>query len=253
MLNSLLHPLLSLSGWEGYLLVAALCFGEAAVFLGFVLPGETAVVYGGVLASEHHLSIIPLCVIVVCCAIAGDTVGYAVGRLFGPRLLQIKLLQRHAGVDKTRAFVARRGAMAVFFGRFTAVFRALVPGIAGASGVPYWTFALANAAGGLCWGLCFTLAGYYVGQKVLSAGTTVSTVILSLAAVALIALEVRRRLKDRAERRRPPGPAAPVAGAPDAPGAPATPAPAPDAAAVPGTGPGERSGTGAGPGSEGRP
>lgn len=209
MVNTVLHPLLSLAGWEGYLLVAALCFGEAALFLGFVLPGETAVVYGGVLASEHHLSLVPLAILVVCCAIAGDTVGYFVGRLIGPRLLQTRLLRGHEGVERTRRFVARRGALAVFFGRFTAVFRALVPGIAGVSEVPYLTFALANAAGGILWGLLYTLAGYYVGQRVLSAGSTVSTVILSVAAAGLIALEVRRRLRRRVERHQPHQAAAP--------------------------------------------
>src|SRR5579871_457123 len=155
MLSKLLHPLLSLGGWQAYALVAALCFGEAAVMLGFVLPGETAVVLGGVLAYEGHVSLLWMTVIVVCCAIAGDSVGYEVGRHFGPRLLRLRLLQRPA-VEKAQDFVRRRGMLAVFIGRFTAVFRALMPGIAGMTGLSYPRFLAANALGGIIWGIAFT-------------------------------------------------------------------------------------------------
>ncbi len=146
-MNTLLSPLLGLGGWEAYALVGALCFGEAALFVGFVLPGETAVVLGGVLASEHHVSLSWICTLVVVCAIVGDSVGYEVGRRFGPYLLAHRPLQGHPGVERTREFLQRRGAYAVFVGRFAAVFRALVPGVAGASEVRYRTFLAANAAG----------------------------------------------------------------------------------------------------------
>lgn len=201
MLNSLVHPLLSIGGWEGYLLVAFFCFGEAAFFLGFFLPGETAVVFGGILASEHELALVPLLALVVGCAVAGDSVGYAIGRRYGPRLLETRLLRNRPAVGRARAFVERRGAPAVFIGRFTALFRTLVPGMAGVSYVRYSTFLVANAAGGLLWGVGYTLAGYYIGQKILKTGSYVSYGIIGAAAVVLLALEVRRRRRERAERR----------------------------------------------------
>ena len=64
MLKTLLHPILGLNGWEAYVIVGALCFGEAALMLGFFLPGETAVVLGGVLASEHRVSLVTMVVVV---------------------------------------------------------------------------------------------------------------------------------------------------------------------------------------------
>ncbi len=73
--SSLASDLTHLSGWLAYGLVAALVFGETAIFLGFVLPGETAVVLGGVLASRGHVSLGLLMVIVVVAAIAGPLVG----------------------------------------------------------------------------------------------------------------------------------------------------------------------------------
>jgi membrane protein DedA with SNARE-associated domain len=195
--NTLLNPLLGLGGWEAYALVGALCFGEAALFVGFVLPGETAVVFGGVLASEHHVSLWWICALVVLCAIVGDSVGYEVGRRFGPVLLSHRPLKGHPGVERTRDFLQRRGAYAVFIGRFAAVFRALVPGVAGASEVRYRTFLAANAAGGLIWGVAYTLAGYAVGksyQKVLTWGGRTSAAIIVVVVVAVVAaLVVRRR------------------------------------------------------------
>ena len=70
------------------MIVGAVCFGEASVFVGFVLPGETAVVIGGVLASLHRVNLAGMLVVVVICAIVGDSVGYEVGRRFGPALVR---------------------------------------------------------------------------------------------------------------------------------------------------------------------
>ena len=202
MLNSLLSPILGLHGLAAYAIVAVLCFGEAAFLLGFVVPGETAVVLGGVLASEHHVSLPAMVVLVVVAAIVGDTVGYAVGKHFGPGLLRHRLLRDRPGVDKAREFLKRRGSTAVFLGRFTAVFRALVPGIAGMSDLPYRRFFVANALGGLIWGVAYTVAGYAVGlsyRRVLSDASTVSTAIIAVVAAALVAWLVRRRVKERRE------------------------------------------------------
>ncbi|MGB9112907.1 MAG: DedA family protein [Acidimicrobiales bacterium] len=198
-MSSLLGPLLSLGGAEAYALVAALCFGEAALFLGFVLPGETAVILGGVLASEHHVSLVGMCLIAVGGAIAGDSVGYEVGRIFGPWLLQHRPLKGRRSVERTRALIKNRGAVGVFIGRFVAVFRALVPGIAGVSGMPYRRFLVANASGGLIWGLGYTFAGFEVGKayaKVITYGTYVSSSILGLAAIALVVFVVWRRRRE---------------------------------------------------------
>lgn len=203
MLSRILHPILGLSGWEAYLLVGVLCFGEAAVLLGFVLPGETAVVLGGVLAQQHHVNLGVMMVVVVCCAIAGDSVGYEVGRRFGPAILELRPMRRPA-VGAAQRFVKRRGPIAVFLGRFTAIFRAIVPGIAGMSGVSYPTFLAANALGGVIWGVGFTLGGYALGgayEKVLKGASTVSYVIIGLAVAAFVVWQVRRRvLEHRATR-----------------------------------------------------
>ncbi len=203
-MSSLLHGLLGLRGWPAYLIVGGLTFGEASLFLGFILPGETAVVFGGVLASFHHVSLIGILVLVVICAIAGDSVGYEVGRRFGPALLRRLPSRPRRAAEKGRGFLQRRGGPAVFLGRFTAVFRAVIPGVAGVSHLRYRTFLLWNAAGGLCWGTAFTFAGYFAGKsysRVISVAGRASTVIIVLVVVALAALWIRRTVLERRELR----------------------------------------------------
>jgi len=63
--SAITSELARLSGPLAYLLVAALVFGETALFIGFVLPGEIAVVLGGVLASRGRVSLPLLMTIVV--------------------------------------------------------------------------------------------------------------------------------------------------------------------------------------------
>ncbi len=85
-------------------------FGEAAVFLGFVLPGETAVIVAGVVAARGQVNIVVLCVIVVLAAIVGDSVGYAVGERYGRRLMDLRLLRSRATASSARWTVSRAAA-----------------------------------------------------------------------------------------------------------------------------------------------
>ena len=165
MIDKILQPLLSLHGWEAYLLVGALVFAEAAILLGFVFPGETAAILGGVLASKGGVSLTGICLTVVLCAIAGDSVGYFVGDKWGRSLVQLgPLKKRQKGLDTALDQLRRRGAVAVFVGRFTAFLRAVIPGLAGLSKMPYRIFLPANALGAVCWGLLYVFLGYFVGR-----------------------------------------------------------------------------------------
>jgi membrane-associated protein len=199
----LLDPLINLHGWEAYSLVGALVFAEASILIGFVFPGETAVILGGVAASRGNINIAILIVVVVSCAIVGDSVGYAIGETWGRRLLQLRLLRkRRRLLDAVFDQLNRRGAVAVFLARFTAFLRAVVPGLAGISSMPYRVFLPANAAGGLIWGVAFCLLGYLVGHaytKVEHASGIASDVLIGLVVVAIIAVIIRRRRKDKAE------------------------------------------------------
>lgn len=200
-MTHLVDQLLGVPPAVAYLVVGALVFAEAAIFVGFVLPGETAVVLGGVLASSGRLSLTWLLVLVVVAAVAGDTVGYEVGRHAGPRVLRSRLLRRHQQrLDGAREFLRRRGGTAVFLGRFTAFLRAAMPALAGVSGMPYLRFLCFNAAGGLVWGVGVALLGYFGGasyrkvEAALGRGSAVLFAVLLLG--GLFVWHRRRRARD---------------------------------------------------------
>ena len=200
MVNRLLHPLLSLHGWEAYLLIGFLVFAEAAIMLGFVFPGETAAILGGVLAATGGVNIEAVVILVVVCAIVGDSVGYLVGTRWGRPLLQLgPLRKRQRGIARALLELSRRGAIAVFVARFSAFLRAVVPGLAGMSDMHYRTFLMGNAAGGLVWGVLYTLLGYFVGQRVEAATGVASYVVLGLIVAAIVVFVIRGRRNRRHE------------------------------------------------------
>jgi membrane-associated protein len=184
--------------WVVYLAVFALPFLEASIFLGFVFPGETALVFGGVLASQGEVDLSTVIALAVVGAIAGDAVGYAIGRRWGRGLQRTRLGQR-VGNERwatTERFLIRRGAPAVFFGRWTALLRAMVPSAAGMAHLPYRTFALWNALGGTFWAITCVVGGYLAGDVI---GRYVSNVGWVIAAVVLVLLAVHV-VKSRREK-----------------------------------------------------
>ncbi len=154
-------------GHWGYLIIFLAVVLESAAFLGFLVPGETFVLLGGFLAAQGTLDWGDLMVLVCIGAVLGDSIGYEVGRHLGrERLLRFGwfgLRQKH--LERVEEFFRRHGGKAVFFGRFTALLRALTPFVAGSSGMRYPRFFLYNAAGGVVWGVGFVLLGYFVGAS----------------------------------------------------------------------------------------
>ena len=201
-MTALLDRLFNVSGALVYSIVAVLVFAEDALFIGFLIPGETAAIIGGVIASRGHVQLWLIALIVVAAAIVGDTVGYEVGRHLGPRLLNLKVFnKRRARLDDAQNFLRRRGGAAIFLGRFVAFFRAVMPALAGTARMRYLKFLAFNAAGGLTWGVGFTLLGYLASnsyQRVAkTAGTTAAIVV---AAIVLAAVVIWRIRKHRAEK-----------------------------------------------------
>ena len=196
---SFLHDKIQhLSSGLVYGLVALLVFGEAALFIGFVLPGETSVIVAGVVASRGHVNIVALCALVVVAAILGDSVGFEVGRRYGERLIELRVFQRRrVAVDRALAGLRRRGATYVFIGRFTAFLRAVMPGLAAMSELRYRRFLAANAAGALIWGVSFTLLGYFAGTALTSiekySGWAASAVLVLMIAFFIVFHFVRKR------------------------------------------------------------
>jgi membrane-associated protein len=199
-MHALLDRLLALHGVTVYAIVGALVFVEDALFVGFVVPGETAAILCGVAASRHHVALVPAILVVVLAAIVGDSVGYELGRRFGPRIAESRLLRRRQRrLDDAREMLARRGGVAVFLGRFVAFFRAVMPALAGTARMPYRTFLLYNAAGGIVWGTAAVVVGYLAGNSYARiehlVGRTTAIVAVAIVVVAIVGWRVRRRRK----------------------------------------------------------
>jgi membrane-associated protein len=194
--STIVEPVLNFSGVPAYALVGGLAFGEAALFVGFLLPGETAVIIGGVLAYRHSVSLTVMAMVVVAAAIIGDSVGYEVGKRYGARLLRSRVFAKHQeAIASGQRSLRNSGGRAVFLSRFTAFLRAVMPGMAGASQMPYRKFLMFNAIGGLVWGLGFTMLGYLAGasyQKLESYAGKVSQGILVVVIIGVLVVVVRR-------------------------------------------------------------
>ena len=191
-MSSLASGLIGLHGWAAYLVIAALVFGETALFVGFVLPGEIAAVLGGVLASRGHVSLPLLIMVVVLAAVAGPFVGYEIGRRLGDRLFASKALSRvRGGTERARTVLSNRGGVAVLLGRFLAIVRAIMPAAAGAAAVRYRTFAFYNVLGGLIWGAGYCALGYLAGSAyAVVAGRVGSGLAIAIGIVVVVAVAV---------------------------------------------------------------
>ena len=100
-MTGLINQILNAPTWAVLALTALLVFVEDALFIGFVIPGETAAILGGVAASLGHAPLAAVVAVVVAAAIVGDSVGYELGRQMGPRILSLPILHKGANVWTT--------------------------------------------------------------------------------------------------------------------------------------------------------
>src|SRR3954451_20717814 len=72
----------ALGKWT-YLAVGAMAFLETGAFLGFIAPGETAVIVGGLVAGQGEISLLALIAIVWTACVLGDLTAFEIGRRLG--------------------------------------------------------------------------------------------------------------------------------------------------------------------------
>jgi membrane protein DedA with SNARE-associated domain len=135
---------------------------------GIPLPGETALIVFGVLASKGDYSVVTVIIVAASAAIVGDNLGYwIIGRLGGRALFRRnKFLQRYAEtfIPRAERIMRRHGGATVFFGRFIAILRFTAAWVAGLGRMHWWKFLFWNAAGGIAWATLVSLVAYYGGK-----------------------------------------------------------------------------------------
>lgn len=173
---------------------------ECTIGLGFLAPGESGLLVAATTATSVP-RFVTLWLVVSVCAITGDSIGYAIGRRFGPRLRETKLVQRYGtdAWDKTTGFLQRRGAWAVFVARFLPVVRTLTPAAAGTSGLPFRKFFPAVVAGAVSWSALHISLGAALGEAArqiegaLSTGGMIVVGVLAAGAVFLLLRYKRKK------------------------------------------------------------
>lgn len=151
----------------GTLGLLAIVFIESGLLVGFFLPGDSLLFTAGLLSANGTLpDLWVLLVTVPLAAIAGDQVGYMIGRKAGPAIFRRpdSRFFRQEYVEKSHEFFERYGARTIVIARFVPIVRTFAPVMAGASRMHYPTFLTFNVIGAIGWGLSVTTLGYYLGQ-----------------------------------------------------------------------------------------
>lgn len=206
MTQDVLHYLLDLVvrlGHWSYLIIFAAAALECAAFAGLLVPGESLVLASGFLVHRGILKLDAVMAAVGFGAIAGDNIGYHLGRRLGRGWLlrhgrSIGLRQRR--LTQAEAFFQSQGPTAVFFGRFIGFARALVPFVAGASRMPYRQFVLYDGLGAILWTVGFVTLGYVLGASWQAAEKWIGRTSLILAGVVVLVtglIWLRRRRRAR--------------------------------------------------------
>jgi membrane-associated protein len=186
--------------WGGYAVLVTIVFTETGLLVGFFLPGDSLLITAGLVAAAGGLNIWWLNVLLFAAAVAGDSVGYAIGARIGPRLFtrDKSLIFNPAHVERTRRFYARHGSKTIVIARFVPIVRTFAPVVAGVGQMLYRRFLAYNVLGGLGWVTSMTLGGYLLGQAIPNIGTHIHLVVgvvivLSLVPIAVEITRERRR------------------------------------------------------------
>jgi membrane protein DedA with SNARE-associated domain len=198
-------------------------YGYAVIFIGIMLestglplPGESLMIGAAIYAAtEHHLNIFVLVLVAALGAICGDQIGYFMGRWIGFRLLARwgrKVGLTDERLDLGRFLFGKYGAAVVFLGRFVAILRTFAAVLAGANKMPWHTFLLWNALGGIGWTSLYGFGAYLLGDaaKRVSGPLGITLAVIGGTVLLTVVVFVKRNesqlLKDaRAEMERAPG------------------------------------------------
>jgi len=170
-LRQLLSELYNVRGlieWGGTLLVCVVVFAETGLFVGFFLPGDSLLVTAGVFAGAGHLNLASLLSAGTLCAIAGDQLGYWIGRKMGQELYQREdsrfFKKRH--VERAHRFYETYGGKTIILARFIPIIRTFCPPVAGAARMTYSRYLTYDIFGGLLWVCSMVLVGYTFGRTI---------------------------------------------------------------------------------------
>jgi membrane protein DedA with SNARE-associated domain/membrane-associated phospholipid phosphatase len=207
-LEAVIRRIGSTLGPYTYALVGVMAFLETGAFIGLVAPGEFTVMFGGVVAAQGEIRIVPLIGLVWACAVAGDTTSFVLGRRLGREFLlrhgpRVKITR--ARLEQVEGFFERHGGKTILFGRFIGLVRAMAPFIAGASRMRFRRFIPYDVVSAGVWATTFCLIGYLFWQSFDQVVTIAKRGAFALGAVIAVvvgAIALYRYLRVPANRER---------------------------------------------------
>lgn len=150
-----------------YLILFLIIFAETGFVVTPFLPGDSLLFATGALIAggKTDLDIWMMFLVLVVAAIAGNTLNYKLGSVFGPGVFKeknkiLKLKYYH----DSHAFFEKHGGKAIIFSRFLPIFRTIAPFVAGIAKMPFARFSTFNVIGGVSWIFSLLFAGYFLGQ-----------------------------------------------------------------------------------------
>ncbi len=196
------HSLDDLVRWGGYVVLVAIVFTETGLLVGFFLPGDSLLITAGLVAAAGGLNIWWLNGVLMVAAVAGDSVGYALGARLGPRLFtrEKSFLFNPRHVERTRQFYERHGAKTIVLARFVPIIRTFAPVVAGVGEMRYRRFLLYNVVGGVGWVLSMTWAGFLLGRVIPNIDRYIHVVVIVVIVLSVIPIgvEILRERRRRA-------------------------------------------------------
>jgi membrane-associated protein len=160
----------------GYYIVFAGVFADRSAFLGLVIPGDLVLAVGGVYAARDVLDLPVVMAVGAVAGLAGESVGFWLGRRYGERLLRrLPILNRWASdLSKTEDFFHRNGGKTVFIGRYVSVAGTFLPFVAGMSKMKYSRFLLFDIPSVVLWAVGVSLLGYFLESQIDTIDTILS-------------------------------------------------------------------------------
>jgi membrane-associated protein len=191
LLKDAYHLLTDIKGliqWGGMLLVCGIVFVETGLFLGFFLPGDSLLVTAGVFAAAGHLRLGWLLSLVWVCAVAGDQLGYWIGRRAGAALFKKddSLLFKKKHLEQAHGFYSRYGGKTVVLARFVPIIRTFASPVAGIGRMNYRRFLLYDIFGGFLWVWGMILLGYFLGSTIPNVDEHIHIVIAVIVGLSLL-------------------------------------------------------------------
>ena len=162
------ESLLESAGPIAIWVAAAIIFAECGLLIGFFLPGDSLLFVVGLLIGNGTIDV-PLwaaCALLFVAALAGNLVGYWVGRRAGPAIFarEDSRIFKRKYIDHTEEFFNRYGAVAIILGRFIAIVRTFITVLAGVGRMDFRRYALYSAIGAIPWAIGLTVLGYLIGN-----------------------------------------------------------------------------------------